>query len=205
MLTKEGIRCFWAAMFVYFDGKDGCLSLHHNRSLSVYILPRSRIWVICQEMFLFIIIFVIKQVEDQDQSSSRIMFSGVADGKLFPWGRYSPASTTTTQSRGHGAIELYFQKSTRNWGKDRNRRQNLSPCHLNRSPDRDGCRGEGRSVGKISTWLPETVRLSELDCRKNKTKWNLMLWQIKEITKKTLITSWQCSTLGSRGYLFSYL
>ena len=27
------------------------------------------------------------QVKDQDQSSSRIMFSRVADGKLFPWGR----------------------------------------------------------------------------------------------------------------------
>ena len=27
------------------------------------------------------------QVKDQDLSSSRIMFSRVADGKLFPWGR----------------------------------------------------------------------------------------------------------------------
>ena len=84
MLIKEGILCFSAAIFVYFDGKDGCLSLRHNRSLSGYILPRSRIWVICQEMFLFIIIFVIMQVKDQDQSSSRIMFSHVADGKLYP-------------------------------------------------------------------------------------------------------------------------
>ena len=123
MLTKEGILCFWAAMFVYFDGKDGCISLRHNGSISGYILPWSRIWVICQEMFLFIIIFVIMQVKDQDQSSSRIMFSRVADTKLFPWGRehFIPlANTTTTQSREHSAIELYFQKSTRNKGKCQN-------------------------------------------------------------------------------------
>ena len=175
MLTKEGILCFWAAIFFYFDGKDSCLSLRHNRSLSGYILPRSRIWVICQEMFLFIHIFVIMQVKDQDLSSSRIMFSRVADGKLFPWGRehlIPQPNTTTTQSRGHGAIELYFQKSTRNKGKDRNRKQNSSPCHLTRSPDETGAGGggEGRSVGKISTWLPETVRLSEKKVTAEKTK-----------------------------------
>ena len=156
MLTKEGILCFWAAMFVYFDGKDGCISLRHNGSISGYILPWSRIWVICQEMFLFIIIFVIMQVKDQDQSSSRIMFSRVADTKLFPWGRehFIPlANTTTTQSREHSAIELYFQKSTRNKGKDRNRKQNSSPCHLTRSPDGDGCRGGGGAGGGGCRWV----------------------------------------------------
>ena len=102
MLTKEGILCFWAAIFVYFDGKDGCLSLRHNRSLSGYILPRSRIWVICQEMFLFIIIFVIMQVKDQDQSSSRIMFSHVADGKLFPWCREHFIPQPIQQRHSHG-------------------------------------------------------------------------------------------------------
>ena len=33
MLAKEGIRCFWVAMPVYFDGKDGWISLCLNRSL----------------------------------------------------------------------------------------------------------------------------------------------------------------------------
>ena len=33
-----------------------------------YILQWSRIWVICQRMLLFIIILVIMQVKDQDQS-----------------------------------------------------------------------------------------------------------------------------------------
>ena len=84
-----------------------------------------------------------KLVSYHVQSRRRRKIVSLREGTL-----YSPAKSTTTQSREHGAIELYFQKSTRNKGKDRNRKQNLSPCHLTRSPDRDGCReeGEGRWV-----------------------------------------------------------
>ena len=131
------------------------------------------------------------QVKDQDQSSSRIMFSRVADTKLFPWGRehFIPlANTTTTQSREHSAIELYFQKSTRNKGKDRNRKQNSSPCHLTRSPDGDGWRGGGGGGGAalevggwniyMTTRNCTPIQKKNVTAEKNKTKWNLMLWQI---------------------------
>ena len=42
------------------------------------------------------------QVKDQDLSSSRIMFSRVADGKLFPWGREHFIPQPIQQRQSHG-------------------------------------------------------------------------------------------------------
>ena len=141
-------------MPVYFDGKDGWISHRLNRSLYPAVvtylgnLPKD---VVIYNHFGHYASqrSRSKLVSYHVQSRRRRKIVSLREGTL-----YSPSKSTTTQSREHGAIELYFQKSTRNKGKDRNRKQNSSPCHLTRSPDRDGCKeggGEGRSGGKIST------------------------------------------------------